>query len=103
MEAIINTRLRESIRLHDVLHGFHTWRGTGTAILELNLAQEIDSMDQYPLFLFFLDLHKAYNTVDRGRLLTTAVHRQGDDVPLSAENTLLRLQSRTYLRIDYGS
>ena len=36
----------------------------GTTILELKLAQELDSMEQNPLFLVFLDLHKAYYTVD---------------------------------------
>ena len=37
-KTIINTRLRVSVRLHDVLHGFHTGRVTGTAILELEMA-----------------------------------------------------------------
>ena len=36
----------------------------GTKIMELQLAQEPDSMEQNPLFLAFLDLHKAYYTVD---------------------------------------
>ena len=35
VEAIINTHLRASVRLHEVLHGFLTGRLTGTAILEL--------------------------------------------------------------------
>ena len=43
----------------------------GTAILGLKLAQNLTSVDQDPMFLFFLDLKKAYNTVDFGRLLTT--------------------------------
>ena len=46
VEAIINTRLRESLRFHDVLHGLHAGKGIGTAILELNLAQELASVDQ---------------------------------------------------------
>ena len=33
------------------------------------MAQELASMEQDPLFLVFIDLQKAYNTVDRGRLL----------------------------------
>ena len=40
-------------------------------MLDLNLDQELASIDQYPLFLVFLYLQNAYNTVDRGRLLTT--------------------------------
>ena len=70
VEAIIDNRVRESIRLHDVLHGFRSGRGMGMVILELNLAQELDRVYQYPLFLIFLDLEKSYNTVYRGNLLT---------------------------------
>ena len=43
----------------------------GTAILELKLAQEIASIDQDTLLLVFLDLQKAYDTVDCGHILTT--------------------------------
>ena len=68
---ITNTRLRASVRLHEVLHGFHAGRWMGTAILELKLAQELASVDQDPLFLVFLDLKRSYDTVDCGRLLTT--------------------------------
>ena len=71
MEAIIDTRLRESFCLHNVLHGFRAGRGTGTTILELNLVQELASVDQYPLFLVFIDLQKAHDTVYCGCLLTT--------------------------------
>ena len=33
VEAKIDTSLREIVRLHDVLQGFHTGRGMGTEIL----------------------------------------------------------------------
>ena len=36
VETIINTRLRASVRLHDVLHGFCAGGGMDTDILELN-------------------------------------------------------------------
>ena len=68
---MIYTLLSESFRLNDVLHGLRTGRGTYTAILLLKLEQELSSMDQEPQFLFFLDLHKAYDTVDYGCLMTT--------------------------------
>ena len=71
MEAIIYICLRESVSLYDVLRGFLSGRRAGTAILELNLAQELDIFDQDPLLLVFLDLQKAYNTVYQGRLMTT--------------------------------
>ena len=41
----------------------------GKAIKELNLAQELSRIDQDPLFLVFLDLRKAYVTVEQEHLL----------------------------------
>ena len=71
VEAIIDTRLRESVQLHDVLHGFHAGRGMGAAILGLKLDQELPDIDQDSLLLVFLDLNKSYDTVDCGQLLTS--------------------------------
>ena len=71
VEAIIDTCLRSSVHLHDVLHGFHAGRVGGAVILELKLAQELDSIEQDPLLAVFLDLCKEYDTVDRGYLLKT--------------------------------
>ena len=64
MEALIDTRLCASFQLHDVLNGFRAGRGTGTDIIKLKLAQGISSIYQYLLLLAFLDLRKAYDTVD---------------------------------------
>ena len=71
VEALIYTPLRASIQFHDVLHGFRDRRGAGTAIMELKLAKELARVDHEPLFLVFLDLRKAYDTVDRDRLIQT--------------------------------
>ena len=71
VEAIIETCLRVSVCLHDILHGFHEGRGTGMAILELNLVQELSSIYQDPLFLVLLDIQKSYGTVNWCRLLMT--------------------------------
>ena len=40
-------------------------------IMELKLAQDLASIYQEPLFLVFLDLRKAYDIVNRERLLIT--------------------------------
>ena len=69
VEALIDTRLCASLQMHDFLRRFRAGRGTGTAIMELKPAQELASIDQDPIFLLFLDLWKAYDTVDRDRLL----------------------------------
>ena len=71
VEAIIETCLRVSVCLHDILHGFHEGRGTGMAILELNLVQELSSIYQAPHFLVLLDIQKSYGTVNWCRLLMT--------------------------------
>ena len=60
MEAIIDTHINNSVTFHDVLHGFRVGMLMGTAIMELNLAQELVSVDQDPLLLVFLDILKAY-------------------------------------------
>ena len=71
VDALIYTCLRASVQFHDVLQGFRSRRGMGTAIMELNLAQEITRIDHDPFFLVILDLRKAYNTVYRDSFIHT--------------------------------
>ena len=71
LEAIIDTRIKETVQFHDVLHGFRAHRGTGSAILEVKLFMELASIQLAPLYLIFLDLRKAYDTLDRERLIAT--------------------------------
>jgi exonuclease III len=68
LAAIINARL-STITFHDSLHGFRASRGTGTAIFEAKLFQQLAQIAQVPCFEIFLDLKKAYDTVDRERAL----------------------------------
>ena len=58
VEALINTRIRVILQFHDVLHGIRDRRGTGTAIVELKLYQEIYRIYQDPFFLVFQNLRK---------------------------------------------
>ena len=67
--ALIDTRICVSLQFHEVLYGFRAGRGTGTAIMELNLSQDLARLDHDILFLVFLDLRKAHDTVDRKRLI----------------------------------
>ena len=71
VEALINNRLLSILHMHAVLHGFRSRRGTGAAIMELKIAQELANIYQDPLFLVFLDLRKAYDTVEQDHLLIT--------------------------------
>ena len=53
------------IQYHDTLHEFRALRGTGTTSLEANMIQQPIDMRQEVLYEIFLDLHKAFNVIDR--------------------------------------
>jgi len=69
VSAIINRRLADAIQFHDAIHGFRAGRGTGTAIIEVKLLMQLAKRSSKPLYMVFLDLKKAYDTLDRGRTL----------------------------------
>ena len=69
VEALIDTLLHASIQFHEVLHGFRTGKGMGATIIELKLSQELSGVCRDPLSLVFLYLRKAYDAVDRKRLI----------------------------------
>ena len=68
IEGIMNRRL-QAIKLHDSLHGSVEMRGTGTATIEAKLVQQLAYVEQDPLFAVFIDLRKAFDAMDRGRIL----------------------------------
>jgi hypothetical protein len=57
------------IKLHDCLHGGLPGRGTGTAIMEVKLQQQLAWVEQAPLYQIYLDLRKAYDALDQGQCL----------------------------------
>ena len=69
ISGIINRRLSSSIQFHDALNGFCTDRGTGIPTLKANLRQYLIAMREMVLYSIFLDIHKAYNTLERYRCL----------------------------------
>ena len=70
--AILYLRLTASITYHDFLHVFRAGRGTGTTTLEAKLLQQLAALREDFLYVIFLDLHKAYDTLDRSRYLDGA-------------------------------
>ena len=62
-------RLKWGFVLQDALHGFRVGQGTGTATLEAKLSQQLAGLAHEPLFQVFLDICKAYDSMDRGRCL----------------------------------
>ena len=66
---ILHRRLTTAITYHDALHGFWAGRDTGTDTLEAKLLQQLAAMSEEVLYVIFLDLTKAYNALDRSRIL----------------------------------
>jgi hypothetical protein len=60
----MDTRLNE-IPLHESLHGCRDGRGTGTAVMEAKLAQQLAHLKKVPFYGVFLDLKKAFGSMDR--------------------------------------
>ena len=67
--AILHCRLTTAITYQDALHGFRAGRGSGTATLEAKLLQQLAAMREEVLYVIFLDLTKAYDSLDRSRSL----------------------------------
>ena len=64
--TVVNCRLVRGLVLHEALHGFRSGRETGTATLDANSDQQLAGLAHEPLFQVFLDIHKEYDSLDRG-------------------------------------
>src|SRR4029079_6690653 len=71
--GIINRRMQDSIVLHDAIHGFRRGRGCGTAIIEAKLRMQLRMRQDASLHQVFIDLSKAYDSIDRERMLQVLV------------------------------
>jgi hypothetical protein len=69
ISMIIHQRLTTSIKLHDVVHGFRANRGTGTSTMNVKLLMQKAKRESNPLYMIFLDIKKAYDTLDRERTI----------------------------------
>ncbi len=52
------------IPLHKSLHGCRDGRGTGTAVMEAKLIQQLAHLEQVPFYGVFLNLKKAFDSMD---------------------------------------
>ena len=68
ISGLINNRVTTSVRYHDSIHGFRAGRSCSTAILEAKLEMQRARRSGQVYYQVFLDLSKAYDTVDRDRL-----------------------------------
>jgi hypothetical protein len=70
IERVIDHRLNAiELHKHDCLHGCRDGRGTGTAIIEAKLAQQLSYLELKPFYGVFLDLRKAFNAMDWERCI----------------------------------
>ena len=65
--VILNCRFADSINFHDVLHGLPAGCGTGNASIEAKLLQQLTAMREEFLYAIFLELHRAYDSLDMDR------------------------------------
>ena len=65
--SIMHNSLRSAIILHGALHGVRQIRGIGTATMEANMDHQLTGLCHEPLFQVFLDVRKAYDSLDIGR------------------------------------
>ena len=63
--AILNLWLTASITYHKFIHGFQAGHGTDTSTLDAKLIQQLAALRGEALYVIFLGLHKAYDTLDR--------------------------------------
>jgi hypothetical protein len=68
LERIMDHRL-DAIELHDCLHGCCVHHGTGTGVIEAKLAQQLSYLELKPFYGVFLDLRKAFDSMDRERCI----------------------------------
>ena len=66
---MVNCSLKGSVMLYVTLHGFREGRGMGTEALVTNLEEQLSGLAHEPLFQDFLDVHKAYDSLDMEQCL----------------------------------
>ena len=69
ISQVINLRLNAHIKFLPEIHGFRRQRGTHTAIGEAKIRMQIASCNSTPLYQIYLDLSKAYDSIDREQTL----------------------------------
>jgi hypothetical protein len=69
ISKIMDFRMRQGIGLDDSIHGFRAERGTSTANITAKLKMQLSCVRRQTLYQVFIDLAKAYDTLDRGRTL----------------------------------
>ena len=64
---VANFSLKRSVTLHDELYRFRAGMGMGNETSEAKLAHKFTGITHHLLFQYYLDVQKAYDSIDRGR------------------------------------
>ena len=67
--SIIGERISSTVKFHDGIHGIRKNRGCSRAIIEAKLEMQLARQEGVQYHQVFLDLSKAYDTVDKGRMI----------------------------------
>lgn len=68
ISALINRQVCKHVKWHNAVHGFIAERSCSTAILEVKLTMQLAKWRGQVYHQIFLNLSKAYDNLDRGRL-----------------------------------
>ena len=71
--VIVNRHMMAAIQLHETLHILCTVRSMGTDFLKDKLLHQLMALREEVLHDIFLDIHKAYDALERGRCLDILV------------------------------
>jgi exonuclease III len=69
ISKIMDFRMKQGIGFDDSIHGFRAERGTSTANIEAKLQMQLSCARRHTLCQVFINLAKAYDTLDRGQTL----------------------------------
>ena len=70
---MVNFRIGAAVNFHNTLHKFRAGRGIGTALLEINMIQQMTTMREDILYEVFLDLQKSYDALEWDRYMEILV------------------------------
>ena len=67
--VILNCRFTAGITYHGFLHVFRVGSSMGTATLKHKMSQQVAALREAVFHAIFMELHKAYNALDRSRCM----------------------------------
>lgn len=100
--TIINSRLNNSLSFHDSVHGFRINRGSFTSIGGTKIEAQKHISKNHTLYQVFVDLRKAYDSIDRPRVLMILERYGVGRYILRYIKVVLERQGYIVMRLKYG-